>query len=93
MSENIPDEIRDECADKARELWSSLRDTAFHDGRNRIAAALRQVAADAYEDGTKVAMIEPCEGHHHGHKCAEYIADDLKAKAAALRPPVQPGTP
>lgn len=68
MSENIPDEIRDECADKARELWSSLRDTAFHNGRNRIAAMLRadlstmrEALAEAEKALEECECIYPCE--------------------------------
>jgi len=38
----IEDEIKDEYADKARVLWDELRNTDFHDGRNKIAALLRK---------------------------------------------------
>ncbi len=42
----IEDEIKDQYADKARVLWASLRDTDFHNGRNRIAQCLRENATE-----------------------------------------------
>jgi len=49
----VPDEVNDKHADAARVLWESLRNTDFHDGRNRIARFRREAVAEAYLDAAE----------------------------------------
>jgi hypothetical protein len=78
---DIKDEIPDAYADKARVLWASLRGTDFHDGRNRIAAALRESAAEAFEEAAKRAARSISDGS----EAVEELPNELEVKAAMLR--------
>lgn len=52
----VEDEVKDEYADKARELWSFLVDTDFHNGRNLVAAFGRECAAGAFRESAKESL-------------------------------------
>lgn len=62
--------------DTERLKWSELRDSDFHNGRNRIAKVFRKIAADEINEDAR--LLE-----HHSNNCA--ITHTLAAVVVALK--------
>lgn len=47
------------------------------------------VEAKIWREAHEITKIESCVGHHHGHKCAEYLCEEFETRAAALEKSAQ----